>query len=507
MWQRYASATAAAFAKELLTFSSEIDFTLRDQRHQFQGLSLNETPQADKRILETRDEALLSADAAAMNDFARMITWQPNTQSPAASTVSQQTKAHQEGDKSRESNRKDTDNPLNSSRNVLLYRVHYAKPSGVSRVLREKQILASCPVHFPKANRERVVESSFQSPVQSSNLSKEIPKIRERAKTTKSSSESEAKKEQIKDGPSTITEHAPAGNSMYMHANSSFDLVINAMRSSYKDRSIDEAQSESMKTSDEQLSENDSTHEYQIKPVETSDEQLSMKICDNVGASIANNFPTADEQTTFEREAMIKQIRDRLGLSDSDDISESINKLVNDSEWTLLHLATSKGDERMAKTLIECGAYVDVFGHVGRTPLHLAALYGHSHIIKLLLDNGAAIDGKDRLGEGTLYLACMRGDSDIVRQLLDRGADVRARDKYQETPLHRAARNHNAVIARLLLAAGADRKALDGFGKRAADYAGTDSMRDLLTEGEGFWINSGWENRAYWCNNRADLTE
>eukprot|EP00184_Porphyridium_aerugineum_P004572 CAMPEP_0184693138 /NCGR_PEP_ID=MMETSP0313-20130426/1420_1 /TAXON_ID=2792 /ORGANISM="Porphyridium aerugineum, Strain SAG 1380-2" /LENGTH=103 /DNA_ID=CAMNT_0027151111 /DNA_START=269 /DNA_END=577 /DNA_ORIENTATION=- len=63
--------------------------------------------------------------------------------------------------------------------------------------------------------------------------------------------------------------------------------------------------------------------------------------------------------------------------------------------WSVLHIASSNGNENVVKLLLDQGAIVNDTNYFGNTVLHLAARYGHENIVKLLLDKVANIDDKN----------------------------------------------------------------------------------------------------------------
>ena len=53
------------------------------------------------------------------------------------------------------------------------------------------------------------------------------------------------------------------------------------------------------------------------------------------------------------------------------------------SGWIPLHWAALKGDENVAKLLIDAGTDINTEHKVGRTPLHLAKIKGRDELAEL----------------------------------------------------------------------------------------------------------------------------
>ncbi|CAG5876297.1 unnamed protein product [Menidia menidia] len=162
-----------------------------------------------------------------------------------------------------------------------------------------------------------------------------------------------------------------------------------------------------------------------------------------------------------------------------------------DGGSSLLHHATSLGNEEAVKFLLLNNANPNLANHRGSTPLHLAtekhlkplaeillsrrstnvnakdedqytalhwaAQNGDEAITRLLLDRGAAINETDGQGRTPAHVACQHGQEHVIRVLLSRGADVRIKGKDNWTALHFAAwQGHLGIVKLLVKQAGAD---------------------------------------------------
>lgn len=81
------------------------------------------------------------------------------------------------------------------------------------------------------------------------------------------------------------------------------------------------------------------------------------------------------------------------------------------NEASPLHLASSRGHEKVVRTLIIHGAEIDKRVGESATPLQIAAAWGHVVIMQQLVEAGADVTG-------TLKLACCYGHLDAVDLLL-----------------------------------------------------------------------------------------
>ncbi|XP_049829204.1 ankyrin-3-like [Schistocerca gregaria] len=127
---------------------------------------------------------------------------------------------------------------------------------------------------------------------------------------------------------------------------------------------------------------------------------------------------------------------------------------------TALHWAALRGDLEAARSLVECGADVDVLTTLLQvTPLHMASLRGFTEMVQLLLASSADPKLRAEGGVTPLHLAALSGQTEVVTALLDAGAEVDARTKttwLQLSPLHLASTVGNTAVVQLLVASSAD---------------------------------------------------
>src|SRR3954467_15332769 len=123
--------------------------------------------------------------------------------------------------------------------------------------------------------------------------------------------------------------------------------------------------------------------------------------------------------------------------------------------------AAERGDQALARTLLQQGADVNAAGGDGSTPLHRAVFSDHFDIATLLVKAGAKVAVTDRYGVTPLALACLNGNAKMIRLLIEAGADPATVDSAGEPALMTAARTGVPDALRALLDAGAKVDARD----------------------------------------------
>ncbi|XP_076129821.1 receptor-interacting serine/threonine-protein kinase 4 [Alosa pseudoharengus] len=123
---------------------------------------------------------------------------------------------------------------------------------------------------------------------------------------------------------------------------------------------------------------------------------------------------------------------------------------------TPLHLASKRGQYRVARILVELGASVHLRADGGHTPLHVAAETGHTSTSRLLVKHGADIQARTTQGCTALHLAAQRGHLPTTRMLLEAEADPRSVTRALRAACHLAAEEGHCEVLRELLAAWPD---------------------------------------------------
>ncbi|KNC53854.1 uncharacterized protein AMSG_09805 [Thecamonas trahens ATCC 50062] len=136
-------------------------------------------------------------------------------------------------------------------------------------------------------------------------------------------------------------------------------------------------------------------------------------------------------------------------------------KVVNDREWTPLHVTALRSHAKVAKVIVgHSAADINAQSKSGRTPLHLAARTGALAVAEVLIASGAALDARSHDGFTPLHHAVKENNLDVASALLAAGARVDTRAVAGTSPLHTAALLGNLDAVRALLAAGAPVDAL-----------------------------------------------
>ncbi|XP_013881366.1 receptor-interacting serine/threonine-protein kinase 4 [Austrofundulus limnaeus] len=119
---------------------------------------------------------------------------------------------------------------------------------------------------------------------------------------------------------------------------------------------------------------------------------------------------------------------------------------------TPLHLASQRGQYRVARILIELGADVHMTSAGFNTALHVAAETGHTSTSRLLIKHKAGLNARNAHGLTPLHLASQQGHLATVKMLIAEGADLSVVDQLQRSPCHLAAEHeHSEVLKELLL--------------------------------------------------------
>jgi ankyrin repeat protein len=141
-----------------------------------------------------------------------------------------------------------------------------------------------------------------------------------------------------------------------------------------------------------------------------------------------------------------------------------VNYLINDTAFitfacdnhglNALHAAICSNKLSIVKFLLESNCYSKMWmerkDEFKNSALHLAVSKGHEKIVLFLLEKGASVGDKNSVGQTPFHLACEAGRLTIIKILLPHVNEVQ-KDASGLTPLYTALKkNHNNVLTLLL---------------------------------------------------------
>jgi ankyrin repeat protein len=142
-----------------------------------------------------------------------------------------------------------------------------------------------------------------------------------------------------------------------------------------------------------------------------------------------------------------------------------------------------KGTVEQAKEVLKTNPKAfNVVNDDGYSPLVLACYRGNNEVAKLLIESGSDINGISKMGT-PLMAAVVKGNNEIANLLIEKKADVNAADANGTTALIYAVQFQNAVTLKLLLENKANKNHKDKEGKTAFEYAvfsGNEAIINLL---------------------------
>lgn len=138
--------------------------------------------------------------------------------------------------------------------------------------------------------------------------------------------------------------------------------------------------------------------------------------------------------------------------------------------------------EQVKEKLKEDPKAFNVVNDEGYSPLLLACYRGNNEVAKLLIETGSDINGKSRFG--TPLMACVvKGNTEIAKILIAKKADLNFADGNGTTALMYAGNFKNYELVTALVKANADVNLKDSKNKTALDYAimaNDDKLIELL---------------------------
>ena len=139
---------------------------------------------------------------------------------------------------------------------------------------------------------------------------------------------------------------------------------------------------------------------------------------------------------------------------------------------TAILYAAYRGNILIVRSLIECGADVNVVSKKGLNVLHMAAQGNNPNIIIYFkVKYNISVLSKDSQGNTPLHWACYNSSEEAINFLLSFMGDINIKNNEGKTPLHIAVFTEKPSLIKKLIKRGADINAKDKDGKTPIDLA------------------------------------
>lgn len=139
--------------------------------------------------------------------------------------------------------------------------------------------------------------------------------------------------------------------------------------------------------------------------------------------------------------------------------------LADESAYSGLHAAASRGDAAQIRQLVAEGANLEDRDPAGRTPLHVAAFKSHEEAAEALAEAGADLNALDGQAYDVITIAAVADDLEMVRLALSLGGNpANVTSPYDGTALIAAAHLGHFDVVRTLIAAGAPLDHINNLG-------------------------------------------
>ncbi|XP_046385635.1 transient receptor potential channel pyrexia-like [Ischnura elegans] len=207
----------------------------------------------------------------------------------------------------------------------------------------------------------------------------------------------------------------------------------------------------------------------------------------NPGVELNSVDSTSGENFTLFSGVARREAEDvRRALHDGSDVNaRSVPMGV-----TVLHIASSFGDENIVNMLLKAGADPSAADKLGRTPLHMAASAGSDECLLLLLKAGASPNSEYHVNTLPTVVNDSRKQSSELRKgmipLETLGLELPFPECWGRTPLHQAVKSNSPECVQRLLEAGAE-----------VDPADESGMTPLLLAGSGGQLKEKQEVERY----------
>lgn len=152
--------------------------------------------------------------------------------------------------------------------------------------------------------------------------------------------------------------------------------------------------------------------------------------------SQANLFEVARKGTVQEMKNLLKE-------------NPKLVNSISDEGYSLLILATYRGNNEVAKFLVENGADVNGTSNYG-TPLMAAVVKGNLEMINVLLEHKADTSIADQSGNTALIYAVLFKKYEIVGLLVKANADINTKDIRGKSAVDYATMTNDEKLLQLL---------------------------------------------------------
>ena len=139
---------------------------------------------------------------------------------------------------------------------------------------------------------------------------------------------------------------------------------------------------------------------------------------------------------------------------------------------TAILYAAYRGNILIVRSLIECGADVNIVSKKGLNVLHMAAQGNNPNIIIYFkVKYNISVLSQDSQGNTPLHWACYNSSEESINFLLSYMTDINIQNKEGRTPLHIAIYTEKPSLIKKLIVRGADISIKDREGKTPIDFA------------------------------------
>ncbi|MDA1089079.1 MAG: ankyrin repeat domain-containing protein [Proteobacteria bacterium] len=146
-------------------------------------------------------------------------------------------------------------------------------------------------------------------------------------------------------------------------------------------------------------------------------------------------------------------------------LAQTAPSQIEESAYSDLHAAASKGDADQIRRLIVQGAKVEARDRAGRTPLHVAAFKSHEEAVEALAKAGADMNAFENDSYDVITIAAVANDVEMMRLAISLGGNPRnITSPYDGTALIAAAHLGHFDIVRTLIKAGAPLNHINNLG-------------------------------------------